>query len=478
MRRSPASQIHGPTRRDRAEPWRVKMVEPIRRPSPEERQAALEEAEFNLFRLKAEDVFIDLLTDSGTGAMSAAQWAGMMAGDESYAGARSFYHLEAAVRQVMGFPHVLPAHQGRGAEHVLFAATVRRGDTVASNALFDTTRAHIEHRGARGVDLMGEKAFDMRSLDPFKGDLDVRALQRLLENPSGSRVAMVVLTATSNMTGGQPVSMANMQAVAKLAAEFDVPLIVDAARFAENAYLIQQREPHMGGYSVAAIALEFMGLADGCTMSAKKDALVNIGGFLAFRDRSLYTECLPHAILFEGYPTYGGLAGRDMEAIARGLKEGVDDEYLASRVRQVARLGELLEEGGVPILRPVGGHAVYVDAARFLPHVPWNQFPGHALACALYLASGVRGVEVGSLMAGRDPATGNQRRARLELMRLALPRRVYTDNHIEYVAQALVDLHERAAEVVGMEMERETTVLPHFSSGFRPAERSREAAAP
>ena len=450
----------------RAEPWRVKAVEPIRLPPPEERREALEEAEYNLFRLKAHDVFVDLLTDSGTGAMSAAQWGAMFVGDESYAGARSFYHLEAAVRQVMGFPHTLPAHQGRGAEHVLMSAMVKRGETVASNALFDTTRAHVEHAGARGVDLLCEKAFDMSSRDPFKGDMDVRALKRLLESPEGARVSLIIQTATSNMSGGQPVSIANQEAVAKLAREFEVPLFVDAARFAENAFFIQQREAHFAGFSVAAIALEFLAHADGCTMSAKKDALANIGGFLAFRDRAAYDACVPYAILFEGYPTYGGLAGRDLEAIARGLKEGVDDAYLASRVGQVQRLGDMLEQGGVPILRPVGGHAVYVDAARFLPHLAWDEFPGHALACALYLEAGVRAVEVGSLMAGRDPVTGAHRRARMELLRLALPRRTYTDNHIEYVAGALVDLLSRRDEVVGVGFKREAEVLPHFTSSF------------
>jgi tryptophanase len=456
----------------RAEPWRVKMVEPIRQTTRPERAQILEEAGFNLFQVKAEDVFVDLLTDSGTGAMSSAQWAAMLLGDESYAGARSFSHLEAAVRQVMGFPHVLPAHQGRGAEHVLMAATVARGQTVASNALFDTTRAHVEHAGGRGVDLLGEKAYDMRSDDPFKGDMDVSALRRLLERDARGNVALIVQTATCNMTGGQPVSMANQESVARLAREFGVPLFVDAARFAENAYLIQQREPRFRHFSVAAIALEFMAHADGCVMSAKKDALVNIGGLLGFRERPLFDRCRPYGILFEGFSTYGGLAGRDLEAMARGLREGVDDEYLAARVRQVQRLGELLERAGVPILRPVGGHAVYVDAARFLPHIPWNEFPGHALACALYLSSGVRGVEVGSLMAGSDPVSGKQRRARLELFRLAVPRRVYTDNHLEYAADAVIELHERRDEVEGMRFEEQAPVLPHFISTFRPVGRN------
>ena len=456
-------------RKRRAEPWRVKMVEPIRLISPADRSVALKEAGFNLFNLRAEDVFVDLLTDSGVGAMSASQWAGLLLGDESYAGSRSFYHLQSAVTQVMGFSNVLPAHQGRGAEHVLIAAMVKPGQTVASNALFDTTRAHVEHAGARGVDLLKDVAYDVQSDEPFKGDLNVGALKRLLEDSETGDVALIVQTATCNMTGGQPVSLANQTAVAKLAHEFGVPFFVDAARFAENAYLNQQRDPHLKNRPVASIALEFLRRADGCSMSAKKDALVNIGGFLAFRERPLYDLCLPYGILFEGFSTYGGLAGRDLEAMARGLKEGVDDEYLAARVGQVERLGDLIAHAGVPIMRPVGGHAVYVDAARFLEHVPWDQFPGQALACELYLSCGVRGVEVGSLMAGRDPATGKQRRARMELLRLAVPRRMYTDNHLEYVADALAVLYARREEISGLRFEREAAVLPHFTSTFAPA---------
>lgn len=470
-RRAHARKATPEVEEDRAEPWRVKVVEPIRRGSPAERERRLREAGYNLFGLRSEDVFVDLLTDSGVGAMSANQWSGMMVGDESYAGARSFYHLRAAVRQTMGFPLVLPAHQGRGAERVLFKALTKPGDTVASNALFDTTRAHVEHVGARGVDLLRDVAYDTVADDPFKGDLDVRGLKRLLEDPASGPVTMVVQTATCNMTGGQPVSMANQAEVAALCKEFGVPLIVDAARYAENAYFIQQREPHYKQYSTGAIALEFLGAADGCSMSAKKDALVNIGGFLAFRRKDLYKACVPFGILYEGYTTYGGLSGRDLEAMARGLREGIDDDYLAARVGQVQRFGRALARAGIPLLKPIGGHGVYIDAARFLPHIPWSQFPGHALACALYLASGVRGVEIGSLMAGRDPVSGQQRQARMELFRLAVPRRMYTDNHLDYVVSALVDLYERRHEVPGFAFEEESPVLPHFVSRFRPVGR-------
>jgi tryptophanase len=452
--------------KDRAEPWRVKVVEPIRRTAAPERERLLKEAGFNPFALRADGVFIDLLTDSGVGAMSADQWAGMMNGDESYAGARNFYNLQESVRDVMGFSHVLPAHQGRGAEHVLCAALVKRGDIVPANALFDTTRAHVEHAGGLGLDLLHEHAYDTRDEHPFKGNIDLKALERVLGEAKPGQVPFAVLTVTCNMTGGQPVSMENVQGAARLLGEFDVPLLFDAARFAENCYFVKQREAGYSDRSVADIARELFSHGAGCTMSAKKDALVNIGGFLAFRDSAPYEKCLPFEILFEGYSTYGGLAGRDLEAMARGLREGVDDEYLRARVDQVRRLGERLDRAGVPVLKPIGGHAVYIDAARFLPHVPWDEFPGHALSCALYLASGVRAVEIGSLMAGRDPATGRNRRARMELMRLAVPRRTYTDNHLDYVADAVAGLFERREQIAGVEFASEAPVLRHFASTF------------
>ncbi len=453
---------------DRAEPWRVKVVDHIRRTSPEERERLLKEAGHNPFALRAEDVFIDLLTDSGVGAMSADQWAGMMTGDESYAGARNFYALKESVQAVMGFPHVLPAHQGRGAEHVLCAALVKRGDIVPSNALFDTTRAHVEYAGAQGLDLLHDHAYNTEDEHPFKGNIDLKALERVLTDAKQGQVPFAILTATCNMTGGQPVSMENIRAAARLLGEFQVPLLFDAARFAENCYFVKQREPGYNDASVAEIARELFSHGAGCTMSAKKDALVNIGGFLAFREEGPYAKCLPYGILFEGYSTYGGLAGRDLEAMARGLREGVDESYLRARTHQVRLLGKRLVRAGVPVLKPTGGHAVYVDAARFLPHIPWNEFPGHALACALYLSSGVRAVEIGSLMAGRDPSTGGNRRARMELMRLAVPRRTYTDNHMEYVADAVLRLFERREEISGVEFASEAPVLRHFSSTFRP----------
>ncbi|HKZ58448.1 MAG TPA: tryptophanase [Candidatus Thermoplasmatota archaeon] len=460
---------------DRAEPWRVKVVEPIRRTTREARERLLKAAGYNLFALKAEDVFVDLLTDSGVGAMSADQWAGMMVGDESYAGARNFYSLQDSVRDVMGFGHVLPAHQGRGAEHVLCAALLKRGDIVPSNALFDTTRAHIEHVGATGVDLLLETAYDTKDELPFKGDIDLAALEALLGRAKPGQVPFAVMTVTCNMTGGQPVSMQNVREASKLLGAHGVPLIIDAARFAENSWFVKEREPGYEERTILEIARELFGYAAGCTMSAKKDGLVNIGGFLAFRDGEMYEKCLPFGILFEGYATYGGLAGRDLEAMARGLREGVDEAYLKSRTDQVRYLGERLQAAGVPVLVPVGGHAVYVDAGRFLPHVPWYEFPGHALACALYLESGVRAVEIGSLMAARDPETHENRQARMELMRLALPRRMYTDNHIDYVVQALAALYARREEVAGVELVREAPVLRHFTSSFRPVLRGKSA---
>ena len=461
---------------DRAEPWRVKVVEPIRRTTREARERLLKGAGYNLFALKAEDVFVDLLTDSGVGAMSADQWAGMMVGDESYAGARNFYSLQDSVRDVMGFGHLLPAHQGRGAEHVLCAALLKRGDIVPSNALFDTTRAHIEHVGATGVDLLLESAYDTEDELPFKGNMDLAALEDLLNRAKPGQVPFAVMTVTCNMTGGQPVSMQNIREASKMLSAHGVPLLIDAARFAENCWFVKEREPGYGDRPVASIARELFSLAAGCTMSAKKDGLVNIGGFLAFRDGEMYEKCLPFGILFEGYATYGGLAGRDLEAMARGLREGVDEAYLKSRTGQVRYLGERLQAVGVPVLVPIGGHAVYLDALRFLPQVPWYEFPGHALACALYLEAGVRAVEIGSLMAARDPETHQNRRARMELMRLALPRRMYTDNHIDYVVQALTALFARREEIPGVELVREAPVLRHFTSTFRPAEHRKSKA--
>lgn len=419
---------------------------------------------------------MDLLTDSGVGAMSADQWAGMMVGDESYAGARNFYSLQDSVRDVMGFGHLLPAHQGRGAEHVLCAALLKRGDIVPSNALFDTTRAHIEHVGATGVDLLLESAYDTEDELPFKGNMDLAALEDLLNRAKPGQVPFAVMTVTCNMTGGQPVSMQNIREASKMLSAHGVPLLIDAARFAENCWFVKEREPGYGDRPVASIARELFSLAAGCTMSAKKDGLVNIGGFLAFRDGEMYEKCLPFGILFEGYATYGGLAGRDLEAMARGLREGVDEAYLKSRTGQVRYLGERLQAVGVPVLVPIGGHAVYLDALRFLPQVPWYEFPGHALACALYLEAGVRAVEIGSLMAARDPETHQNRRARMELMRLALPRRMYTDNHIDYVVQALTALFARREEIPGVELVREAPVLRHFTSTFRPAEHRKSKA--
>jgi len=418
-----------------AEPYRIKVIEPIRRTTREERRRLITEVGYNLFLLRAEDVYIDLLTDSGTGAMSDRQWGALMTGDESYAGSRSFYHLRDAVAEVLGFPYTLPTHQGRGAEHLLFNVLVRPGQHVIGNMHFDTTRAHIEHRRGVADDLPVEEAYDPTVRAPFKGDLDLAQAEALIGDVGRGAVALVLMTVTCNGAGGQPVSMANLRAARALADRHGLPLFLDAARIAENAFFIKRREPGYAQHSIAAIVHEMCDLADGCTFSGKKDALVNIGGFLAVRDAELYQRAASLAVLFEGFPTYGGLAGRDMEAMAVGLREVLDEEYLAWRIGQVETLGAWMAEAGVPILEPVGGHAVFIDALRFVPHVPRAQYPGQALACALYEDGGVRGVEIGVVMAGRDPTTGQERFPRLELVRLAVPRRVYTQSHMKVVAK-------------------------------------------
>ena len=453
-----------------AEPYRIKVVEPIRRTTREERQRLLAEAGYNLFLLRAEDVYIDLLTDSGTGAMSDRQWGAMMTGDESYAGSRSFYRLREAVAEVLGFPYTLPAHQGRGAEHLLFAVLVRPGQHVIGNMHFDTTRAHIEHLGGIADDLPTEQAYDPTLLAPFKGDLDVAAAEELMERVGQEAVALILVTVTCNGAGGQPVSLANLRAARVLADRYRVPLFLDAARIAENAYFIQQREPGYAQRTVAAIVREMCDLADGCTFSGKKDALVNIGGFLAVRDAELYQQAAAMAVLFEGFPTYGGLAGRDMEAMAAGLREMVDEEYLAWRVGQVETLGHWMAEAGVPVLQPVGGHAVFIDALGCVPHIPRAHYPGQALACGLYEDGGIRGVEIGTVMAGRDPATGQERFPRLELVRLAVPRRVYTQSHMRLVAETAAQTWRRRQEIRGLRFVYEPPLLRHFTARFAPAD--------
>ncbi|MBI3998349.1 MAG: tryptophanase [Armatimonadetes bacterium] len=451
-----------------AEPFRAKVVEPIRRLTRSQRLRALDGAHYNLFLLKSDDVYIDLLTDSGTSAMSDRQWGALMVGDEAYAGSRSFDRLRQAVEDVLGFPHVIPTHQGRGAEHVLFSTLVQPGQYVLGNVHFDTTRAHIEHRGAAAEDLAVEAIYDPHDASPFKGNLDVERADAFIRDVGPKAVALILVTVTCNTGGGQPVSVANLAAVRALADRWNIPFFLDACRCAENAYLVRQRDPGYAGKTVAAIVREMCSLADGCTFSAKKDGLANIGGFVALRDPALYQRAAPWAVLFEGFLTYGGLAGRDLEAVAVGLLEVLDHDYLAWRVGQVQRLWTGLRDAGVPLVAPAGGHAVFLDARRFLRHVPQDAFPAQALACALYADGGVRGVEVGGVMAGRDPRTGQERRPRLELVRLAVPRRVYSDAHMTVVIETARRTLARRAEIGGMRFVYEPSVLRHFTAHFAP----------
>jgi tryptophanase len=446
------------------EPFRIKTVEPIRQTSEADRARALAAAHYNVFLLRAEDVLIDLLTDSGTGAMSVAQWAGMMRGDESYAGGRSFYAFESAVREVTGYEHVIPTHQGRAAEHILFGVTVHRGDVVPNNTHFDTTRANIEHRGAVALDIPIEEGRRAQSSHPFKGNIDLDALERILADP-GQRVPLVMVTITNNSEGGQPVSIENVRGVRALCDRYRVPLFLDACRFAENAWLIRTREPGYAAHSPAAIAREMFALADGCTFSAKKDGLANIGGFLAVNDPSLATACRNRLVLTEGFPTYGGLAGYDLEAIAVGIREALDEDYLRYRIRSVEYVAEKLLAAGVPIVTPPGGHALYLDAKTLLPHIPQSRFPAWALSLVLYLEGGVRAAEIGSVMFGRQP-DGSERPAQLELVRLAFPRRVYTQSHIDYVAEVVLHVQTIASGIRGVRIIEEQPTLRHFTAHF------------
>ena len=451
------------------EPFRIKMVEPIRSTTPDERRAALERAGWNLFQLSARDVELDLLTDSGTGAMSAAQWAALMRGDESYAGSQSFERFRNAVNDVLGFPFVVPAHQGRGAESVFFGAIIDPGEIVPSNAHFDTTRAHIEVRKGVALDLPVPEALDPDLEAPFKGDMDTERLAELLDGPEGERVSIVMLTVTNNTAGGQPVSLANAHEVARLAHGHSKKLVLDIARFAENAWFVREREEGYADVPVPEIVRELVGEADGVLMSAKKDAIANIGGFVAIReDEEFFRRLQARGIVFEGFPTYGGLAGRDLEAIATGLREVLDEDYLRYRIEQVAYLGEALVAAGASVLRPFGGHAVYLNAGPMLPHLSPGEFPAQALAGALYLAGGVRGVEIGSAMAGRDPISGENRHPTYELVRLAVPRRVYTSRQLEHAADAAGEVLADAHAVAGLELTSEAPVLRHFTAKFRP----------
>jgi len=448
------------------EPFRIKTVEPIRRTTRAQREEAIKEAGYNPFLLKAEDVLIDLLTDSGTGAMSSRQWAGMMVGDESYAGARSFYKFEAAVKRITGFKHVLPTHQGRAAERILFGSALKPGDIVPNNTHFDTTRANIEYRGAIALDIPIAEAHQPNVYHPFKGNMDLERLEQTLREHSG-HVPMVMVTVTNNSGGGQPVSMANIRGISEIAHRYGIPFFIDACRFAENAWFIKMREEGYADKSPMEIAQEMFEYADGATMSAKKDGMANIGGFLAMNDDELAQRCKNMEILGEGFPTYGGLAGYDLEAIAIGLEEALNPDYLRYRIRSIEYLGERMKRAGIPFIEPTGGHAVYIDARRLLPHIPWNEYPAWALSLVMYIEGGIRSVEIGSVMFGRQP-DGSEKPAAMELVRMAFPRRMYTQSHVDYLAEVLDYIKEISPRIRGVRMVEEPPVLRHFTARFEP----------
>ncbi|MCB8926930.1 MAG: tryptophanase [Ardenticatenaceae bacterium] len=444
------------------EPFRIKMVEPIRQTTRAEREKLLAEAHYNLFLLKAEDVLIDLLTDSGTGAMSSGQWAGMMLGDESYAGAKSFYKFETAVRTITGLKHVIPTHQGRAAERILFGSVLKPGDIVPNNTHFDTTRANTEYRGATALDIPIPEAHDPALILPFKGNIDLQKLeQTIVENPG--KVPLAMITVTNNSGGGQPVSMANIRAASEICRQHGIPLFLDCCRFAENAWFIKTREEGYADKTPLEIAQEMFSYVDGATMSAKKDGMGNIGGFLALNDDAWAQECKNLLILTEGFPTYGGLAGYDLEALAVGLEEVLHEDYLQYRIRSVAYLGDILTSNGIPIVQPPGGHAIYIDAKSMLPHIPQSEYPAWALSLALYLEGGIRSVEIGSVMFGHQP-DGSEKPAAMELVRLAFPRRVYTQSHVDYLAEVLLYVNSIKGNIRGVKIVQAPPMLRHFSA--------------
>ncbi len=448
------------------EPFRIKAVEPIHFTTESQRQEKLQAAGHNLFGLKAEDVIIDLLTDSGTSAMSAMQWAGIMNGDESYAGSRSFYRFEETIKKITGFEFVIPTHQGRAAEKILFSILGGEGVMIPNNTHFDTTRANIEFSGAQAIDLLNENGKIPDFIADFKGNMDTEKLRTFLDE-NAPNVPIVMLTITNNSGGGQPVSMQNIREVSAICKSFGIPLFLDACRFAENAYFIKTREKGYDSKSILGICQEMFSYADGMTMSAKKDALVNIGGFLALNDGELAQKCRNVLVVTEGFPTYGGLAGRDLEAIAQGLEEILDESYLHYRIRTIAYLGEKLVASGVPMILPTGGHAVYLDAGKFCEHIPNYEFPGQAIACALYLKGGIRACEIGSIMFGKYDENGKTVSPDLELVRLAIPRRVYTQSHIDYVAEVIIEVYQEREKLKGFKIVKEPPILRHFTAEFK-----------
>ncbi len=465
----PRAAKEGPALKTVIEPFKIKMVEPIRLTTPAERDSMIRAAGYNPFLLRAEDVIIDLLTDSGTSAMSADAWAAMMRGDESYAGARSWYRFEEAVRDVFGFEHVIPTHQGRAAERILFSVMVGSDSIVPNNTHFDTTRANVEFLGGTALDLPCAEADDLESDAPFKGNMDLAALERTVSEYGAERIPLIMVTVTNNSGGGQPVSMANLRRVSEIARAAGIPFYLDACRFAENAYFIKLREPGYGDRPVGDIAREMFALADGCTMSAKKDAFANIGGFLCTNDVNLARQERNILILTEGFPTYGGMAGRDLEAVAVGLNEVLDEHYLDYRLRATAYVVRKLRAHKIPVVFPAGGHAVYLDARKFLPQIAPLHYPGQALAVELYREAGVRGVEIGQVMFGCDSRSGEERTAHWDLVRLAIPRRVYTLSHLNYVIEGIERVWARRAEIGGMRIVEAPRFLRHFTARFEPA---------
>ncbi|MBT3174299.1 MAG: tryptophanase [Lentimicrobiaceae bacterium] len=448
----------------KAESYKIKMVEAIRLSTMDERVTWIKKANYNLFNLKSDHVFIDLLTDSGTGAMSDKQWSEMMLGDESYAGASSYYKLKNAIQDITGFEYFLPTHQGRAAENVLFSTLIKKGDIIPGNSHFDTTKAHIEHRKSYAVDCTINEAFDTEVNHPFKGNIDIVKLEKVLTENPVEKIPLIIVTITCNSSGGQPVSMQNMKKVSKVAKKYGIPVYYDSARFAENAYFIKKREKGYSDKSIREIVKEMFSYADGMTMSSKKDAIVNMGGFLGLRQKEIFDRASVFNILYEGFNTYGGMSGRDMNALAQGLYEGTEFSYLETRINQVAFLGQMLKDKGIPVQFPFGGHAIFVDAKKFLPHLPKEEFVAQTLAVELYIEGGVRAVEIGSIMADRDPDSGLNRYPDLELMRLAIPRRTYTNDHMKYIAAAIINVFERRDKITkGLKIVKEAPILRHFT---------------